>query len=288
MTLAATSAFAPTFTHTAASPDFTLTFSAGTSPVTGTLTTGDYRMWLAASTGCYLRKVAAAVKAAILAARGGTISVTATLSADGIATFTFANDIPSTITFAAPMWRILGFSSAAPTITAGVITGARPVMYLALLSAVKYGPLQPRQAGGTEETTGGRVYAIAASLTSYRRKHSVSMQPTTTAQRTAQGAEATAMLPANAYLGALGSTSTAREWSVLDVLYASRNALCGIAVDNWPTLRTSTSYDLFLGYVAGDSLLSPEITAQDETWDAWCDWTLTIVLPTTSQTTTRA
>lgn len=288
MTLSATSAFAPTFAHTAASPDFTLTFAAGTSPVTGTLLSGDYRMWLAASTGCYLRKIAAAMKAAINSARASGCGVTATLSAEGVVSFTFAVDIPATITLAAPMWRILGFASASPTITAGVITGTRPVMYLALLSAVKHGPLQPRQAGGTEETTGGRVYAIAATLTSWRRKHNVSMQPTTTTQRATQGAEATAMLPANAYLGALGSTATAREWSVLDVLYASRNALCGIAVDNWPTLRTSTSDDLFLGYVAGDSLLSTEITAHDETWDAWCDWTLTIVLPTTSQTTTRA
>lgn len=288
MTLAATSAFAPTFAHTSAAPDFTFTFASGVSPVTGSLTSGSYRMWLAASTGCYLRKTAEAMKGAINGARAAGGGVTATLSADGILTLTFAVDIPATVTIAAPMWRILGFASASPTITAGVITGVRPVWYLALLSAVKHGPLQPRQAGGTEETTGGRVYAIAASLTSWRRKHAVSMQPTTSTQRTAQGAEATAMLPANAYLGALGSTSTAREWSVLDVLYASRNALCGIAIDNWPTVRTSTSDDLFLGYVAGDSLLSPEITAQDETWDAWCDWALTIVLPTTSQTTTRA
>lgn len=287
MTLSATSAFAPLFTHTAASPDFSLTFASGVSPVTGTLASGDYRMWLTPFASCYLRQLASRMKAAIVAARGAGGTVAATLAADGVVTFTFGVDIPATVTLAAPMWRALGFASATPTMTAGVITGSRPVMYLALLSAVKHGPLQPRQAGGSEETTGGRVYAIAATLTSWRRKHSVSMQPTTTAQRATQGAEATAMLPANAYLGALGSTATAREWSVLDVLYASRNALCGYT-GSWQTLRTSTSDDLFLGYVAGDSLLSTEITAQDETWDAWCDWTLTIVLPTTSQTTTRA
>lgn len=288
MSLAATSAFAPDFTHTSAAPDFTLTFAAGTSPVTGSLATGTYRMWLAPSASEYLRALSLAIKLAIVAARGGSPVVTPTLSASGVATITFTVDVPATITLAADVWRRLGMSAAAPTVTGGAITGTRPVWGLALLSATKHGPWQPRQAGGSETTTGGRVYTIAATATSYGRKHAVSYQPTTPTTRAAQGCEATAMLPADAYLGALGSVATAREWSVLDVLQAARNAVCGLALDNWPTVRTSTSEAFYAGMIGGPSLLSPELTALDDTWDAFSEWTLHVELATTSQSITRA
>ena len=289
MTLAATSAFAPTFTHTSAAPDVTLTFAAGVSPVTASLATGSYRMWLAPSASCYLRALATAIKVAVAAARtSSAILVVASLAADGTVTFTFTGDIPATITFAAPMWRALGFASASPSLSGGAITGVRPVWYLALMSATKHGPWLPLQAGGTEQTTGGVVYAIAASATSWQRKHAVTLQPTNPAQRSAQGAEATALLPAPASMGALGATDTAREWSILDVLQVSRSALCGMAIDNWPTARTSTSEVYYAGYVGGPSLLSPELTSPDESYEAWSEWTLLAVLPTTGQTETRA
>jgi hypothetical protein len=288
VTLLATSAFAPSFTHTTVAPDVVLTFASGVSPVNVSLTTGTYRMCLAPAASDYLRALEVALKSAIVAARGSGSVVTVSLTAAGIVSYAFTVDVPASVTFAAPMWRALGFSAAAPTITAGVITGTLPVWYLALLSSTRHGPWQPRQAGGAERTNGGAVYAFAASATSWQRSHAVILQPTTPAQRSAQGADATALLPAPEYMGAVGAVATAREWSVLDVLYASRNAACGLALDNWQTVRTSTSERLYLGYIGPASLLSPAFTAQDDAWDAWAEWTLDVVLPTSGASITRA
>lgn len=287
--MTATSAFAPDFVHTSAAPDVTITFASGVSPVTASSATGTYRMWLTPKATCFPRDLTTRIKSAIALARGTAAAVTPTLSADGVFTMTFAVDIPATITFADGVWQRLGFASASPTLDANnAIVGARPVWHLALLSATKHGPWLPQQAGGTEQTTGGRVYAIAATLTSWQRKHAVSFQPTNPTHRTAQSCEATAMLPADEYRSALGSTATAREWSVLDVLYGCRNAACGLALDNWQTVRTSTSERFCYGYIGGPSLLSPEITALDETWDAFAEWTLHVVLPTSGDSITRA
>lgn len=286
MTTPATHAFAPSFAHTSAAPDVTLTFAAGVSPVTASLATGTYRMWLASSASCYARALAQAVKAAISLARGTAPTVTATLSAAGIVSLTFATDVPATITFAAPVWRILGLSSATPTITAGVVTGALPVMYLALLSAAT-GPFwQPKQSGGAEQAAGGRVYVFASSVTSWERALRVHFQPTTPTLRIAHGCEATAMYPAEIYFDALGSTATAREWSVLDVLYAARNALCGYT-GTWSTARTSTVERIWRVYVAPRTLLSPTTELLKAEWMAFCEWELAIVAPSTTPTETR-
>jgi len=288
MTLAATSAFAPDFAHTSAAPDVSLAFAAGVSPVTASLATGTYRMWLTSSSTCYLRALALAVKLAIVAARGSSPTVTATLSAAGVVSFTFLVDVPTTVTFVAPMWRRLGMAAAASSVSAGAIVGTLPVMGLALLTASKHGPWQPHQAGGVEQTTGGRVYAIAASATSWSRTHAVTFQPTTPEQRATQAADATALIPSTAYLTAVGSTDTAREWSVVDVLYAARNARCGFALDNWRTLRTSTSERFHEGYVGPRALLAPKLSAADEVWDAWAEWELDVVLPVTAASSSRA
>lgn len=291
MTLAATSAFAPDFTHTSAAPDVVLTFTTGTSPVNVTLATGTYRMCLAPAAGDFLRALESAINAAITGASHVDSSIAITLSAAGVVTLSVVDEEDSelaTLTLSTLLAARLGL----PTLldTAGSVwafVGTRPVWHLALLSSVRHGPWLPRQAGGAEQTAAGRVYAIAATATSWMRSHAVSFQPTHPAQRAAQGADATALLPAPEYMGALGSTATAREWSVLDVLYGCRNAAAGFALGNWQTVRTSTSERFFYGYVGPASLLSPAFTAQDDTWDAWADWTLDVVLPTTGASITR-
>jgi hypothetical protein len=112
----ASHALAPEFTYTSAAPDATMTFASGTSPITASTATGTYRMWLAPKVSCFPRDLATRIKAAI-ATRGASPVVTASLSADGILSMTFKDDIPATITFAADVWRRLGFASASPTIT---------------------------------------------------------------------------------------------------------------------------------------------------------------------------
>jgi len=282
----ASHAFAPEFTHTSAAPDATMTFASGTSPITASTATGTYRMWLAPKVSCFPRDLATRIKAAI-ATRGASPVVTASLSADGILSMTFKDDIPATITFAADVWRRLGFASASPTITGGVITGVRPVWHLALLSAATGPYWQPLQAGGAEQTTGGRVYAIASTLTSWQRSLKVHFQPTTPTLRAAHNCDATAMYPAEEYMDALGSTATAREWSVLDVLYSARNALCGYT-STWGTARVTVGERIWRVYVGPEALLSTRTELLKAEWLAYCEWDLGLVAPSATPTETRA
>jgi hypothetical protein len=276
-------ALACDFAHTTAAPDITFTFASGTSPVTVTLPTGTYRMWLAPSANCYLRALAAAITTQVSSARGATYTCIASLSADGIASLRLisAAGLPTGVTFAAPMWRRLGYSAASPTLSPGSglidIGGALPVWHLALLAAAVGDRWQPLQAGGSEQTTGGRVYSIAASNTTYERRLKVSFQPSDPTYRVIVGSEATPLYPDGGYFTELGSTATAREWSILDVLQACRNAPCAVAIGNWQTLRTDTTTPYRLVDVGPDTVLSPEVTAHSEEWGAYEKWVLHLV-----------
>ena len=287
MTLAS-HAFAPEFTHTSATPDVTITFASGVSPVTASSATGTYRMWLTTKATCFPRNLTTRINSAIALARGTDAAVTPTLSADGVFTMTFAADIPATITFADGVWQRLGFASATLTLDANnAIVGARPVWHLALLSAATGPYWQPMQAGGAEQTTGGRVYAIASTLTSWQRSLKVHFQPTTPSLRAAHNCDATAMYPAEEYMGSLGSTATAREWSVLDVLYSARNALCGYT-STWGTARTTTSERIWRVYIGPEALLSTRTELLKAEWLAYCEWDLGLVAPSATPTETRA
>ena len=292
MTLAS-HALAPSFTHTSAAPDVVMKFMAGVSPVNVNLATGAYRMALAPSASDYLRALAAAIVAALDSARGVGYSCTITLSAAGVATLVIdagLDDPPYEVEFADLMWKRLGFASSKPggiVSAMHVAAGTRPVWYLALLSAATGPYWQPKQAGGAEITNAGRVYAFAASVTSWQRELKVTFQPTTPTLRTALGCDATAMYPAEAYMGAIGSTATAREWSVLDCLVASRNALCGYT-STWGTARTSTSERLWRVYVAPEGLLSTATALTNPSWLAYCEWTLALSAPSSTPTETRA
>ena len=293
MTVEATAALAAEFTHAGGTA---VTFTFGTAPtsVDVTLAAGTHRMWLAPSASCHLRLLAAAVAAQLTSARGASYTCIASLAADG--TFTLrivsAAALPTVATFAGPVWRRCGFASATPSLSASTglmdIVGTRPVWHLALLSSVKHQVWQPLQAGGAAQTTGGDVYTIAASLTSYQRSHEISYQPAHPEHRVSQGAQATALLPAPEYMHELGSLTTARETSVADFLMQARNARVSLAPSTWRTLRTSTTEAFFVGKVSSDSLLSPAFRAMQDDWDPWAEWTLGFVLPTTAVTETRA
>ncbi|MBL0197662.1 MAG: hypothetical protein IPQ09_26290 [Myxococcales bacterium] len=292
MTLAS-HAFAPEFTHTSAGagPDVVLTFSAGTTPVNVTLATGPYRMCLAPAATDYLRALESAINTAITGASHVDSNIAVTLSAAGVVTVTVVDEEDSelvTLTLSAAIAARLGL----PTLidTGGVtwaFVGTRPVWHLALLSAATGPYWQPMQAGGAEQTTGGRVYAIASTLTSWQRSLKVHFQPTTPTLRAAHNCDATAMYPAEEYMSALGSTSTAREWSVLDVLYSARNALCGYT-STWGTARTTTSERIWRVYIGPEALLSTRTELLKAEWLAYCEWDLGLVAPSATPTETRA
>ena len=96
------------------------------------------------------------------------------------------------------------------------------------------------------------------------------------------------MYPPMAYMGAVGSTADDREWTVLDVLRAARNALCGIALGNWQEARASTAEDYWRGYVAQPTLLSPEPKVFDRRVRVWTKLSLMFSHPSTAPTETRA
>lgn len=293
MTLAS-HALAPEFTYTSAGAglDVELSFTAGTSPVGVTIPTGTYRMALAPSASDLLRVIATAINAASAGAGHTNDVVSLTVDANGTAVYTFTGGVSGEcdgVAFSTSLQRILAFASSfgPPIDNSYVVRGSRPVWHLALLTAATGPYWQPMQAGGAEQTTGGRVYAIASTLTSWQRSLKVHFQPTTPALRASHGCDATAMYPAEEYMDALGSTTTAREWSVLDVLYSARNALCGYT-SSWGTARTSTSESIWRVYVAPDSLLSTRTELLRPEWLAFCEWELGLVAPSTTPTETRA
>ena len=290
MTLAS-HALAPSFTHTAAvgpAADYDL-LPADTLgvPTPCNVASGTYRMCLAPAASDFLRASQAAINAR-MASEGSSNTVAFSLSAAGILTITFAAALSSSVTFADGVWQRLGLASNSIALDGNnTIVGTRPVWYLALLSAATGPYWQPMQAGGAEQTTGGRVYAIASTLTSWQRSLKVHFQPTTPTLRAAHNCDATAMYPAEEYVGALGSTATAREWSVLDVLYSARNALCGYT-STWGTARTTTSERIWRVYVTPESLLSTRTELLKAEWLAYCEWDLGLVAPSVTPTETRA
>jgi hypothetical protein len=293
LTLLASHAFAPEFTHTTASPDVSLTFTAGTSPVTASLATGTYRMTLAPLASDYLRQLALAIQTA-LAVRG-TYTVIASMSAFGIPSLRIvtAAGVPTGVTFAASVWKRLGYSSATPAITVVSgqiidITASRSAWNLALLTAATGEYWQPLQAGGSEQTTAGRVYAVAATATSWQRDLGVHYQPTTVAFRASQGAQATALYPDDEYFDALGSTATNREWSVLDVLYTARNALCGVSIGTWQTDRNNSSSRIWRAYVGPGTILSPALKLLKAEWLAYSEWRFALVAPSSAPSEPRS
>lgn len=292
MTLLASHAFAPEFTHTTASPDVTFTFAVG-GPITASLASGVYRMTLAPLATDYLRQLALAIQGALAAL--GAYTVIASMSAFGIPSLRIvsASPLPTGVTFAASVFKRLGYSSATPTITvlsASIIdiTASRSAWNLALLTAATGEYWQPLQAGGSEQTTAGRVYAVAATATSWQRDMAVRYQPTTVAFRASQGAQATALYPDDEYMDALGSTAVDREWSVLDVLYSARNAICGVSIGTWQTDRNDSSVRIWRVYIGPRTLLSPSLKLLKAEWLAYSEWTLALVAPSSAPSELRS
>ena len=281
----ASHAFAPEFTHTAEAFDLRASFVTGSVDVNAVVATGTYRMCLAPSASDFIRAMEAALNAALaLAVR--TETVTCSLSAAGIFSITIS-DASDFLKFnlSSALRARLGFTGAPAS--GATATGSYPVWHLALLSAATGPYWQPMQAGGAEQTTGGRVYAIASTLTSWQRSLRVHFQPTTPTLRAAHSCDATAMYPAEEYMSALGSTATAREWSVLDVLYSARNALCGYT-STWGTARTTTSERIWRVYIGPETLLSTRTELLKAEWLAYCEWNLGLVAPSATPTETRA
>jgi hypothetical protein len=116
----------------------------------------------------------------------------------------------------------------------------------------------------------------------------VRYQPTTVSFRASQGAQATALYPDDEYMDALGSTAVDREWSVLDVLYSARNAICGVSIGTWQTDRNDSSARIWRAYIGPGTLLSPTLKLLKAEWLAYSEWTLALVAPSSAPSETRS
>lgn len=291
MTLPVTSALAPDFAWvTNGVADITVVFPGPTGSVDIIVPSGTYRMCLAPSASDFLRVVQTAINDTI-ANIGGSETVAITLNASGVVTLFFSAAITSlSVAAASTAWR-LGLTETAGVVSGATslpIAGARPVWHLALFASITGGVWQPTQTGGAERLSDGRVYSVGSTSTSWQRTAQARFVPWNPTVRASYSTGATSLWPDDAYLAALGSTATDREWSVLDVLQGARNAVCGLALGTWQTVRTSTVLRYDRVYVAPATLLSPEVGRLDDAWEAFVELPLSLSRPATSPTETRA
>lgn len=279
MGLSATTALAPTFAWTSGGTDLTITIS-GTPYAVTVPTIAATRFLLAGSAVEFMAHVEDAINTAV-AASGRTFTLTMLPSgrlrlAIDSGKFTLSTSLAFN--------RLMGFFGT------GIyqhVDADSPPWYFAMFGSVSGGVWAPMQSGGFEVTAGGGVYGFAGTRTAYRRDLTCEFIPWDEAVRSARGDEVSSMWPDLAYIGDLAGTGVTRPWSVLDVLQAARNVDCGLALGNFQAVRTSTTEPFYVCRVAPGSLLSPEITRQNDRWPVYVGHKLGVVLPTTGYSDDR-
>lgn len=277
-----TAALAVPFVLTSTSFEFTI----GVTTYTATVAAGTYRISLASSTADILRVVASAMLAATPSVPGG-MTLDVSLNDSGLVVFTSNNAFKLTTLHSTLLGRILGVDT--PTGSAALtVTADRQPWYVALFCGLHGGAWKPSRSGAAERTAGGVVYSFAGTLASYDRELMASLIPWGPTEATEAECPATPFYPLPQYREALGVTSTARVWGLLDVWTAAQNAGASIGCalsTTWQTARASTTERYDVGSLAADVL---EPTRQDERWARYLSTRFSFVLPTSSQTGTRA
>lgn len=280
MGLSATTALAPTFAWTSAGTDLTITIG-GTPYAVTVPTIAATRFLLAGSATEFMAHVVSAINTAV-AASGRTFTLTMLPSGR----LRLAIDSGTFGLSSAPAFnRVVGFLPGG--LALADTTADTPPWYFATFGAVSGGVWAPMQSGGFEVTAGGSVFGFAGTRTAYRRDLTCEFIPWDEAVRSARGDEVSSMWPNLAYIGDLAGTGVTRPWSLLDVLQAARNVDCGLALGNFQTVLTSTSEPFYVCRVAPGSILSPEITRQNDRWPVYVGHKLGVVLPTTGYSDDR-
>ena len=286
MSFTTTTAIAPTFTWAAAAACWRITIAATPYDVdVGVLAAA--RMCLGVDVGTtpgtngavdFIRHVLTAINTAVTAS-GRTFTLTLgtddklTLAIDS-GTFTLAHLTAAGLLLS----RTLGFI---PTGTAASLTADDQPWYLATTIAVQAEVLRARRSGAAERDSAGRVYGFGAGAVSYERRLVLPRIPRNGDAATEEDCHATPLLPEDAYLHEPGDTDTARRWSWLDVLEASRNTVVAVALYNWQELRGGSTTEGYLeGYLSPEDLqLDPAPTFPDGRWVAWAAHEVTHILP---------
>jgi len=266
-------------------PSTSFDFVVDSTTFTATVAAGTYRINLASSSADILR----VLQAAMLAAPGlpGDVTIAVAIDGDtGLVGIACSVAITLTDLHSTLLGRILGFAASDPANLTQ--TAARQPWYLALFCGLHGGAWKPSRSGARERTAGGVTYSFAGTLTSYDRELAADLIPWGPTEATEAECPATPFYPLPQYREALGDTSTARVWGLLDVWTAAQNAGASIGCAltlTWPTARTSTTERYDVGSLAED-LLEPQ--RQDERWQRYLSTRWSFVLPTSGQTGTRA
>lgn len=275
-----TSAMAATFDWTSAGAglDGTLRIPAGGAGTNYTLTVAtklDTRIVLAAPAQEFLAHVEAAWNTSI-AASGRTIA----LSLDADARVVLSIDSGTyEYTPSATLGVVLGLQGAASVSTHTADTQSP---YLAVFASLSGGTWRPVVAGGAETTEGGKVYAVVATGTSWRRTMRARWIPADPTIRATLGTWVTPMRPAVDSLSAVGDVSSGRDFSLADFAHVARNGLVAFAQSNFQALRGGSATErYYLGYLGPEATLSLSPERYDATWPTWEECDLDFVLPTT-------
>lgn len=274
------SAMAATFDFTSAGTglDGTLRIPAGMGGTDYPLTVAskaDTRIVLAAPTDEFLSHVESAWNSSI-AASGRAIS----LSMDEQGRVVLAIDsgtyeyLPS-----ADLTVLLGLQGAAKVSTH---TADSQPPHIVFFGSISGGAWRPVIAGGAEVTEGGKVYAICATGTSWRRTMRARWIPTDTTTRASLGVWVSAMRPDLSAWSAIGDLSSGRDFSLADFVHFARNGVVAFAQSNFQLLRAGSSTERYhLGYLGPEATLSLSPDRYDPQWPTWEECDIDFVLPTT-------
>lgn len=272
------------WTSLGAGLDGTITIDADPATAITVATKAGTRFLLAPSADEFAAHVEDAINTALAAAMYAA-TVALTWGTDGRLTCTLSSG-KMTLALHPSLNRILGFLPA--TTHAPAVTAAEPPMYLGLFCGGSGGTWEHMRSVSTETTAGGTVYGFDAGAAHWKRTVTWSFVPATQDYATDAAYPGTPMRPALEYWSALGSTATARRWSVADLLAVAQNADAALTVSDFQALRTSTTARYHLGRLAPETVRGLRGQRQDTRWPRYESWEMGFVSPGSAPTGTRA
>lgn len=271
------------WTSLGAGLDGTITIGADPATAITVATKAGTRFLLAPSADEFAAHVQTAINAALAAAMYAE-TVALSWGADGRLTAAISAGTMS-LSLHPTLNKILGFI---PKASAASSTADEPPMYLGLFVGGSGGTWEHMRAVSAETTAGGTVYGFDAGAAHWKRTVTWSFVPATQDYATDAAYPGTPMRPALEYWSALGSTATARRWSVADLLAVAQNADAALTVSDFQTLRTSTTTRYHLGRIAPETVRGLRGQRQDTRWPRYESWEMAFVSPGSAPTATRA
>lgn len=272
------SAIAVSFDWVTASPDFSIAFASGTSPVAVTVPSGTYRMFLAPLGTDFIRVVEKAINDALVAA-GRTEVFTFVMSSTGRVVLTSTG--PFTIAPLPIVLRFMGFS--VPMVNGTVITAEyQPCCFATFVSRASNGWV-PRTMAAGGETLAGMGYGVSTGVSYEEDDVMFDFVPPDPSTRTSLGIDQTPWQPE--YGVDLGAHTG--QWSVRDILASAQGKTCAAALGCFQAVRASTSERYDLVTIPTSEITSPRKERLRDGWDAYFRWKVRL-LRQSEQTGTRS